>query len=142
MIKYKTTDKEQRDGNAIVLGFSYCTIQNIERYLTPAAYTCGVYGWRADFYHFDGFTISTGYSPLRFISKTGYKDIDAYRNKKVEILTAELLKLESKLAKNFYKWQRKTGSWHKNKKEFAKLLERIIKKANEAAEQAAKNARQ
>lgn len=137
MIKYKTTDKEQRDGNAIVLGFSYCTIQNIERYLTPSAYTCGVYGWRADFYHFDGFTVSTGYAPLRFISKTGYKDIDAYRKKKAEVLTAELLKLELKLAKNFYKWQRESGSWHKGKKQIEKIIERITKKASDEAEKVA-----
>lgn len=142
MTKYKTTDREQRENNAIVLGFSYCTIQNIERFLTPNAYTCGVYGWRADFYELDGFTVSTGYAPLRFISKTGYKDIDTYRKKKAEILTAELLKLESKLAKNFYKWQKTLGSWYKGKKEVAKILERITKKASEAAEQAAKNARQ
>jgi hypothetical protein len=137
MIKYKTTDKEQRDGNAIVLGFSYCTIQNIERYLTPSAYTCGVYGWRADFYHFDDFTISTGYDPLRFISKTGYKDIDAYRKKKAEVLTAELLKLESKLENNFYKWQRESGSWHKGKKQIKKIIERITKKASDEAEKVA-----
>ena len=137
MIKYKTTDKEQRDGNAIILGFSYCTIQNIERYLTPSAYTCGVYGWRADFYHFDGFTVSTGYSPLRFISKTGYKDIDAYRKKKAEVLTAELLKLELKLAKSFYKWQRNSVSWHKGKKQIEKIIERITKKASDEAEKVA-----
>lgn len=138
MIKYKTTDKEQRNGNAIILGFSYCTIQNIERFLTPSAYTCGVYGWRADFYHFDGFTVSTGYAPLRFISKTGYKDIDAYRKKKAEVLTAELLKLESKLAKNFYKWQRESGSWHVGKKHVAKIIERITKKASDEAEKVAR----
>ena len=137
MIKYKTTDKEQRDGNAIILGFSYCTIQNIERYLTPSAYTCGVYGWRADFYHFDGFTVSTGYSPLRFISKTGYKDIDAYRKKKAEVLTADLLKLELKLAKSFYKWQRNSVSWHKGKKQIEKIIERITKKASDEAEKVA-----
>lgn len=142
MTKYKTTDREQRENNAIVLGFSYCSIQNIERFLTPNAYTCGVYGWRADFYELDGFTISTGYAPLRYISKTGYKDIDAYRKKKAEVLNAELLKLESKLVKNFYKWQKTSGSWHKGKKEVAKILERITKKANEAAEQAAQNAKQ
>ena len=100
-MKYKTTDKEQRENNAFVLGFSYCSIQNIERFLSPSAYTCGVYGWRADFYNFEGWSISTGYSPLRYMSKTGYKDIDAFRTTKAKILEAGLLKIEKRLKNGF-----------------------------------------
>ena len=103
MTKYKTTDREQRENNGIVLGFGYCEIQNIERYLKPNAYTAGAYGWRADFYEMDGYTISTGYSPLNYISKTGFKDIDAFRKTRAEILRGELMKLEKKLDKKFYK---------------------------------------
>lgn len=136
MIKYKTTDKEQREGNGIVLGFSYCSIQNIERYLQPNAYTCGVYGWRADFYEFDGFTISTGYSPLNFINKTGYRDIDAFRFKKAAVLREEILKLEKKLDKNRYKWQC-GGDWHKARENVRKIINKIIYKANKAGEAAA-----
>lgn len=135
MIKYKTTDKEQREGNGIVLGFSYCTIQNIERYLHPNAYTRGVYGWRADFYHIEsGVTLSTGYAPLRYIAnKTGHTDIDTFRTKKAEVLRAEILKLEDKLAKNSYKWQC-GGDWHKARENLQKILSRILAKANKAAE--------
>lgn len=136
MIKYKTTDREQRENNGIILGFSYCTIQNIERYLKPSAYTCGVYGWRADFYNFEGWSISTGYRPINFIYKSGYEDIDIFRSKKAEILRRELLKLEKKLDKNFYKWQ-KNGSWHNAVKQCNKILERIVNKAEAEASKAA-----
>ena len=136
MIKYKTTDREQREGNTFVLGFSYCSIQNIERHLQPNAYTCGVYGWRADFYNLDGFTISTGYSPLNWINKTDYKSINAYRNKKAVVLRSELLKLEKKLSNNFYSWQ-KTGSYEKAQKGFKKVFNNIVKKACLLAEQEA-----
>ena len=136
MTKYKTTDREQRENNAIVLGFSYCDIQNIERFLRPNAYTCGVYGWRADFYEFDGFTVSTGYSPLRYISLTDYKDINAYRKTKAAILQAGFKKIEARLNKGGYKWQ-KSGSWDKCHNELMKVINRLIKRASKAANDAA-----
>ena len=137
-MKYKTTDKEQRENNVIIIGFSYCDIQNIERYLRPDAYTCGVYGWRADFYEFDGFTVSTGYSPLRYVSLTGYKDIDAYRKTKAKILQEGFKRIEAKLNKKGYKWQ-SNNSWHYCKEQLTKVINRLIHKANKAAgEEAAK----
>ena len=136
MTKYRTTDREQRENNAIVLGFGYCEIQNITRFLNPNAYTAGVYGWRADFYEMDGYTISTGYSPLNYISKTGFKDIDIFRKTKAEILRAEIVKLENKLDKNLYKWQN-SGSWAYCQKKILQVLARIERKAYKAADEAA-----
>lgn len=136
MTRYRTTDREQRENNGIVLGFGYCKIQNITRFLKPNAYTAGVYGWRADFYEMDGYTISTGYSPLNYISKTGFKDIDAFRTTKAEILRGELMKLEKKLNKKFYKWQN-SGSWAYCQKKLLQILARIERKAYKAADEAA-----
>ena len=133
MTKYKTTDREQRENNAIVLGFGYCEIQNITRFLNANAYTAGVYGWRADFYEMDGYTISTGYSPLNYISKTGFKDIDIFRKTKAEILRAEIVKLEAKIDKKFYKWQN-SGSWAYCQKKLLQILARIERKAYKAAD--------
>lgn len=133
MTKYKTTDREQRENNEIVLGFGYCEIQNITRFLRPNAYTAGVYGWRADFYEMDGYTISTGYSPLNYISKTGFKDVDAFRKTKAEILRCELMKLESKLNKKFYKWQN-SGSLAYCQKKLIQILTRIERKAYKIAD--------
>ena len=124
-MKYKTTDKEQRENNALVLGFGYCQIQNIEKYLTPRAYTCGVYGWRADFYEFAGFTISTGYAPLDYI----YKEI--HSKKTAEKIKAEILKLEKDLENRRYAWQ-KTGNWDKGREFINKKINAIYKKTIEA----------
>ena len=136
-MKYKTTDKEQRENNAIILGFSYCSLQNIERFLNANAYTCGVYGWRADFYELEGgLTISTGYCPLNYLSLTDYKDINAYRKTKADILRAGLFRIENKLNKGGYKWQ-KNGSWHYCREQMQKVLNRLIKKADKAANEAA-----
>ena len=140
MTKYKTTDKEQRENNAIILGFGYCEIQNITRFLKANAYTAGLYGWRADFYEMEGYTISTGYSPLNYISKTGFKDIDTFRTTKAKILRDELTKLESKLNKKFYRWQN-SGSWAYCQKKCLQILTRIEKKAYKIADEKANEIR-
>lgn len=124
-MKYKTTDREQRQNNALILGFGYCQIQNIERYLTPRAYTAGIYGWRADFYEFAGFTISTGYAPLEYI----YKEI--HSKKTAEAIKAEILKLEKKLEARAYAFQ-KCGDWDKGRAIITKKINSIYKKAIEA----------
>lgn len=108
MTKYKTTDKEQRENNTLIIAFGYCEIQNLERYINPNAYTCGIYGWRADFYEFSGFTISTGYAPLDFIR---YK----IEKKRHDWIKKQILKLEKKLEKRVYKFQQ-GGDWHKGVK--------------------------
>ena len=124
-MKYKTTDKEQRENNSLVLGFGYCQIQNIEKYLTPRAYTCGIYGWRADFYEFAGFTISTGYAPLDYI----YKEI--HSKKTAEKIKAEILKLEKDLENRRYSWQ-KSGNWDKGREFITKKINAIYKNAIES----------
>lgn len=98
-MKYRTTDKEQRQNKSLVLGFGYCTIQNIERYINPQAYTAGVYGWRADFYEFDAFTISTGYAPLDWL-------FDKKDKAKAEFIKAEIRKLDKYLEKARPSWER------------------------------------
>ena len=124
-MKYKTTDKEQRENNSLVLGFDYCQIQNVEKYLTPCAYTCGIYGWRADFYEFAGFTISTGYAPLDYI----YKEI--HSKKTAEKIKAEILKLEKDLEKRRYAWQ-KSGNCDKGRKFINEKINSIYKNAIES----------
>lgn len=124
-MKYRTTDREQRENNSLVLGFGYCQIQNIEKYLTPRAYTAGVYGWRSDFYEFAGFTISTGYAPLNFIRGNVHKKATA------EKIKAEILKLEKALEARRYAWQ-KSGNWDKGRNFITKRLNAIYLNAIEA----------
>lgn len=120
-MKYKTTDREQRANNNTIISFGYCEIQNIERYLRANAYTCGIYGWYADFYKFTGFTISTGYRPLHYY----FSKLNAKRG---EFIKKEILKLEKKLEKRAYKFQQ-GGDWDKGRKAINKIIEKIYQKA-------------
>jgi hypothetical protein len=94
MTKYKTTEREQRANNNLIISFSYCSIQNIERFLKANAYTRGLYGWKADFYEFNGFTLSTGYSPLKWIYCKDKANLERYA-----YIEKEILKFEEKLKK-------------------------------------------
>ena len=120
-MKYKTTDKEQRENNTLIVDFGYCDIQNIERYINANAYTAGIYGWRADFYDCGGYTISTGYMPLKYIR---YKA----EAKRYNYIKCEILKLEKKLEKRAYKFQQ-GGDWHKGRAFVEKYLEKLYTKA-------------
>lgn len=120
-MKYKTTDKAQRENNSLVIAFPYCEIQNITRFLNANAYTCGAYGWRADFFEFSGFTISTGYAPLDFVRYKAEKPRHDY-------IKREILKLERKLEKRAYKFQ-KAGDWHKGRAFVEKYLNGLYVKS-------------
>lgn len=110
-MKYKTTNREQKENNYIIVGFGYCQIQNIERCLNANAYTSGISGWNADFYNFGNRTISTGYNPIK---KCNSQDAIILSNR----ITIQLLKLEKKLEKGLIDW-RKT-------EKVAKLVNKIM----------------
>lgn len=122
-MKYKTTDKQQRENNYLVVAMGYCQIPNIERYLMARAYTCGIYGWRADFYEFDGFTISTGYAPLSYAFNKDAK-------KRGEYIKREILKLEKSLESRRYAFQ-KGGDWSRGNKFITDKLNAIYEKSLE-----------
>ena len=63
-MKIKTTNKEIRANFYKVLSIGYCDAQYLLQYKKPFAYTCGVYGWSADFYEIGNLCISTGYRPI------------------------------------------------------------------------------
>ena len=63
-MKLKTTNKQIRANFYKVLNIGYCDAQYLLSYKNPFAYTCGVYGWSADFYEIDNVCISTGYRPI------------------------------------------------------------------------------
>ena len=119
-MKYRTTDKEQRNEKYIVVGFGYCEIQNITKYLNANAYTFGAYGWRADFYDFGNVGLSTGYGPLSFCYDKRAKKILPIIKKEIEKLNKKIDTLKS--FKCCY-------SWHKNKANLEKRIEKIIQKA-------------
>ena len=63
-MKYRTTKSDVMNGYGYVFRTGYCNLQNLLAYESPVAYTCGVYGWNADIFQFDGFAIVTGYRPF------------------------------------------------------------------------------
>ena len=69
-MKAKTTNKEIRANFYKVLSVGYCDAQYLLEFKKPFAYTCGAYGWNADFYQFGNVCISTGYRPIG--EKTDY----------------------------------------------------------------------
>lgn len=60
-MKFRTTQKEIRDGYAKIYRCGYCDLQNLFRHTNATAYTCGVYGWNFDLYDINGVAITTGY---------------------------------------------------------------------------------
>lgn len=63
-MKLKTTMKEVKATNRVILKVGYCDLVTLLRYESPYAYTCGVYGWNADIYAVNGVAIVTGYRPF------------------------------------------------------------------------------
>ena len=63
-MKTKTTNKQIKANFYKIIRIGYCDAQYLLNYKNPFAYTCGVYGWNADFYEFGNICISTGYRPI------------------------------------------------------------------------------
>lgn len=63
-MKLKTTNKAIRENSNNIIAIGYCAAQYLLRGVEPFAYTCGVYGWNADFYQVGSTVISTGYRPI------------------------------------------------------------------------------
>ena len=63
-MKYKATQKSIKNGYSRVISIGYCDLQDLLSCEYPIAYTCGVYGWNANVYHFGNTAIVTGYRPF------------------------------------------------------------------------------
>lgn len=116
-MKYKTTNKEQIDNNSLIVAFGYCDIQYIAQYLQANAYTSGTYGWKADFFHFQYFTISTGYAPLDY-ARTKRDKAQA------KIIKKEIRKLENNIKNKKYAFQ-VNHDWNKGRKFIINKIEKI-----------------
>lgn len=56
----------------------YCSMQYLLYFKTPAAYTCGVYGWNFDAYQIGAYTICTGYRNMPGEQIADYETLNAY----------------------------------------------------------------
>ena len=81
-MKYKTTEKEVKQGYHKIIAVGYCDLQSLLSYRSPDAYTCGLYGWNFDVYDIDGVAIATGYRGMPDKnSNASYKLIREYEDK-------------------------------------------------------------
>ena len=84
-MKHRTTKKAMYEnyGKDRIVCLGYCSIQGIENYLRPTAYTCGVYGWNADIYEPQGYNyaICTGYRPFGTSDPELYELCDKWEKK-------------------------------------------------------------
>lgn len=76
-MKYKTTQRDVRNGYTNVIAVSYCALQTLLRYETETAYTVRREGWGADVYDFGSTAIVTGYAPFGNI-RADYKIVTKY----------------------------------------------------------------
>lgn len=64
-MKIKVSQKQIKEGYDKILIVGYCDLYSLLRGLEPRYYTCGVYGWNSDIYHYDNnVAICTGYRPF------------------------------------------------------------------------------
>ena len=74
-----TTNDLRRARNIVSCG--YCELQYPLQAYRPVAYTKGVYGWKADVYLFDDFTLVTGYNTPKFALELPRELIDELNNR-------------------------------------------------------------
>lgn len=63
-MKFKTTQKEVKQGYKNVIQVPYCGLLFLLRCESPIAYTTRAEGWGADIYDFGDTAIVTGYAPF------------------------------------------------------------------------------
>ena len=110
-MKFKTTQKAIKENYRNIIKIGYCELQYLLYYRNADAFTCGVYGWNADFYEVNANTvISTGYRPIGNIE-----------------VKRELIEEYEKMAEFYVLKHRGEFEILKNKLDL--LLEEFIKKA-------------
>ena len=81
-MKIKTTKKSFKGKRVLRVG--YAKLQHLLKDRDAFAYSSGVYGWACDYYHLNGFIVSTGYQPTG--SRIDYATLEEYDNTAREIL--------------------------------------------------------
>ena len=93
-MKLQTTNKQIKANFYKIIRIGYCDAQYLLAYKKPFAYTCGVYGWNADFYEIGNICISTGYRPIG--EKVEYNLLQDIEKKAMNICLDRTLNKESK----------------------------------------------
>ena len=93
-MKLQTTNKQIKANFYKIIRIGYCDAQYLLNYKNPFAYTCGIYGWNADFYEIGNICISTGYRPIG--EKVEYNLLQDIEKKAMNICLDCTLNTESK----------------------------------------------
>lgn len=96
-MKYKTTQRDIKNGYAVTICISYCGLQTLLRCESPRAYTVRREGWGADIYDFGMTAIVTGYAPFGNI-RPGYEVCRKYEKAAEKIAYNYNLKWEEQKA--------------------------------------------
>ena len=95
MGKIKVTQKEIKESWRNIVSIGYCEAQYLLSFKEAKMYSCGIYGWKCDYYIIDNSTIiSTGYAPVGNLSD--YKLVREYDKKASEILSNRNLSYDEK----------------------------------------------
>jgi len=93
-MKLQTTKKQILQNFGTVISIGYCDAQYLTYYLSPFAYSSGVYGWACDYYQIGNKCLSTGYSPIG--QKIDYKLLRQAETKAQKIVNDSKIKYETK----------------------------------------------
>ncbi|MBO6224980.1 MAG: hypothetical protein J6N72_05970 [Psychrobacter sp.] len=75
MSKYKTTQKDAKNSNTVVIAVPYCFLQHVLNYEQAVAYNAGNDGWNFDLYEIDSrYNITTGYRSMERASTHNLND--------------------------------------------------------------------
>ena len=80
MSKYKTTQKDAKTSNDVVLAVPYCFLQHVLKSESPTAYNAGNDGWNFDLYQIDyRYNVVTGYRSMERASTHNLSDYPEMR---------------------------------------------------------------
>lgn len=111
-MKYRTTQRDVKNGYSNVIGVGYCNLQNLLSHETETAYTTRREGWAADIYDFGTVAIVTGYAPFGNIRP-------AYDIQKKYDTAAEKIRCNYNL------------SWTEQKEQLKKLIAEFIEEVTQ-----------
>lgn len=109
MAKIRTTERSIRYNYFNILSVGYCNLQYLfsTTRTEPFAYTCGMYGWNADYYELRSesgriLCISTGYRPIGKSNQATNEIVERYDKKAEQLVYSEKAYKKKEALRNLY----------------------------------------
>lgn len=112
-MKLKITNKKVKENYARIYNLNTCKSDRILSLFNAFGYTCGIYGWNADFYDIDGVCVCVGYRSL--IGQMPTEE----QKKKINKLAEKVDALRNDFTTD---WKLKDKKYNKIKNDFIKIL--------------------